>query len=113
MDNPDPSSRAELLTQTFQTTKLSLSPLIKEMNSELVMKWNRCNMERYSNLVGQSTNMFSGLFYIFNKPHKMKARWKIKSRAPPVHIHPIINATAFECKLSHRKTNPLEKSGKN
>lgn len=70
-------------------------------------------MMRYSNLVGQSTNMFSGLFYIFNKPHKMKAGRKIKSRAPAVHIHPIINAAVFECELSRRKTNPLEKSAEN
>lgn len=63
--------------------------------------------------MGQSANMFSALLYIFNKPHKLKERWKIKAEHGQLSIHPVINAGAFECELSRRKTDPLEKSGKN
>lgn len=74
----------QLATLRKAPSVLTRLPLIIRMNGRLVIKQDRCNTGRYSHLAGQSTNMFSALLYIFNKPHKMKERWKIKGRAQAV-----------------------------
>lgn len=75
---------SEQLATLQAPSVLTRLPLIIQMNGRLVIKLDRCNTGRYRHLTGQSANMFSVLFYIFNKPHKMKERWKIKGHAQAV-----------------------------